>query len=136
MAYLAQIDFENATPVAVAHAPAAMPVATATDFTPLEWSVIRLARVDRLWTIRRAGPLRRLWNALAGRGNPALANERLEALRRIAVLSWHYGFTVPGADVAEFLAAGFTTDQYERLVNSIRKAVHADVVRTSTEAFA
>ncbi len=135
MAYLARIDFDTATPVAQAPAIATVfgPVA---DFTPLEWSVIRLARVDRLWTIRKAGLFRRMWNMLAGRSNPALANERLEALRRIAVLSWHYGFTIPGKDVADFNAAGFTTDQYEKLVNSIRKAVHADVIRTSTEAFA
>jgi hypothetical protein len=132
MAYLARIDFDTATPVA----PARVAVAPVTDFTPLEWSVIRLARVDRLWTIRKAGPLRRMWNAMAGRNNPALANDRLEALRRIAVLSWHYGFSVPGSDVAAFLAAGFTDDQYERLVTSIRKAVSADVIRTSTEAFA
>ena len=135
MAYLARIDFDTATPVAPAPAMATV-FAPVADFTPLEWSVIRLARVDRLWTIRKAGPFRRMWNMLAGRNNPALANERLEALRRIAVLSWHYGFTVPGNDVADFIAAGFTTDQYEKLVNSIRKAVHADVIRTSTEAFA
>ncbi len=134
MAYLARIDLEHATPLA--GAPAALPIVAQANFTPLEWSVIRLARVDRLWTVRKSGTLRRMWNALAGRSNPALANDRLESLRRIAVLSWHYGFTVPGSDVADFLSAGFSSDQYELLVNSIRKAVHADVVRTSTEAFA
>jgi hypothetical protein len=134
MAYLARIDVDNAHPLAHGGAPTS--VAPVTDFTPLEWSVIRLARIDRLWTIGKAGTLRRAWNALLGRGNPALASERLEALRRMAVLSWHYGFTVPGGDVAEFLAAGFTSDQYEKLVSSIRKSVHADVIRTATEAFA
>ena len=39
------------------------------------------------------------WNWLLARGNPSLANEKLEALRRMAVLTWHYGFTVPGEDV-------------------------------------
>jgi hypothetical protein len=134
MSYYAPIAVTAASPVAPARA--ASPVTDTPGFSPLEWSVIRLARVDRLWTIRKAGPLRRMWNALAGRGNPSLANERLEALRRIAVLSWHYGFSVPGQDVSEFIAAGFTPDQYERLVNSVRKAVHADVIRASTEAFA
>ena len=71
------------------------------DFSPLEWSVIRLARIDRLWTIREPGRLRRLSNWLLARGNPSLANQKLEALRRMAVLSWHYGFTVPGEDVAQ-----------------------------------
>ena len=81
-------------------------------FSDLEWSIIRLARVDKLWTIRSRGLLRRIWNRLIGRCNPQLANARLEALRRIAVLSWHFGFTVPGEDVAEFLTAGFSPDQY------------------------
>ena len=140
MAFLARIDFDTADELSfelpgelAAPAPAAVPVAR---FSDLEWSVIRLARVDRLWTIRKAGPLRRMWNALLGRNNPQLANERLEALRQMAVLSWHYGFSVPGQDVSEFIAAGFTPDQYERLVNSVRKAVHPDVIRASTEAFA
>ena len=58
-------------------------------------------------------------------GGPELANERLEALRRMAVLSWHYGFTVPGDDVANFLSQGFSPDQYELMVRSIRAAVGA-----------
>ncbi len=56
-------------------------------------------------------------------GSPELANERLEALRRMAVLSWHFGFTVPGDDVASFLSAGFSPDQYELMVLSIRAAI-------------
>ena len=56
-------------------------------------------------------------------GSPELANERLEALRRMAVLSWHFGFTVPGDDVANFLSAGFSPDQYELMVASIRAAI-------------
>jgi hypothetical protein len=140
MAFLARIDFDTADELSfelprelAAPAPAAVPVAR---FSDLEWSVIRLAKVDHLWTIRGSGTLRRMWNALLGRNNPQLANERLEALRQMAVLSWHYGFTVPGEDVASFLAAGFTADQYELLVNSIRSAVRTDTIRTSTEAFA
>ena len=46
-----------------------------------------------------------------------------EALRRMAVLSWHFGFTVPGDDVAGFLSQGFSPDQYELMVRSIRAAV-------------
>jgi len=56
-------------------------------------------------------------------GTPELANERLEALRRMAVLSWHYGFTVPGEDVASFFSAGFSPDQYELMVRSISAAI-------------
>ena len=124
MAYLARIDTRDSLPLALPVAmaqPAAQP-----EFSPLEWSVIRLARLDRLWTIRPLGWLRRFYHLLIGRfGSPELANERLEALRRIAVLSWHYGFSVPGNDVADFLSAGFTTDQYELMVHRIRAAASA-----------
>lgn len=128
MAYLARIEPQNARPIAQPIAPAndtAKP-----DFTPLEWSVIRLASVDALSTLREPGRLQRFVNWLMGRkGSPELANPRLEALRRIAVLSWHYGFTVPGDDVADFISAGFTPDQYELLVSSIRRALSSSAQR-------
>ena len=120
MAYLAKIEPSGSAPIALPALASAKP-----GFSPLEWSVIRLARVDRLWTIRPAGRLRRFWNWLLGRGNPELANERLEALRRIAVLTWHFGFTVPGEDVRDFLSAGFTADQYELMAASINAALGA-----------
>ena len=122
MAYLAKIEPQYAEPIARRAVPA-----NDTDkpeFNPLEWSVIRLARADSISTLRPAGRIRRFWNWLMGRsGSPELANERLEALRRMAVLSWHYGFTVPGDDVASFLSAGFSPDQYELMVRSIRAAI-------------
>ena len=58
-------------------------------------------------------------------GNPELANPKLEALRRMAVLTWHYGFTVPGDDVANFISAGFSPDQYELMAGSINAALSA-----------
>lgn len=125
MAYLARIEPIEAQAAPLRLVPAAP--APRTEFSALEWSIIRLARVDRLWTIRPPGPLRRFYNWLIGRtGSPSLANDRLEALRRIAVLSWHFGFSVPGEDVADFLAAGFTPDQYELLVRTIRAAARPD----------
>lgn len=128
MAYLARIESHTAQPVAflpkVVPAPAL--VAPAPDFSALEWSVIRLARVDSLATLREPGPIGRFINWLMGRqGSLELANEQLEALRRIAVLSWHFGFTVPSEDVADFLCAGFTSEQYELLVTSVRAAISA-----------
>jgi len=123
MAYLERIETHNSQPIVLSAM--ATPRNAKPDFSPLEWSVIRLARVDKLWTIRAAGRLRRLWNWLLARGNPQLANEKLEALRRIAVLTWHFGFTVPGDDVADFLSAGFTADQYELMAGSINSALSA-----------
>ena len=123
MAYLSRIEPHDAQPVAL---PA---ISTSNrpkpDFSKLEWSVIRLARIDKLWTIRAAGRLHRLFNWVVGRGNPELANPKLEALRRMAVLTWHYGFTVPGEDVAHFISAGFSPDQYELMAGSINSALSA-----------
>lgn len=121
MAYLAKIETQDSRPVAL---PAiAANNNTRPNFSPLEWSIIRLARIDRLWTIRTAGRLRRSWNWFVGRGNPELANPKLEALRRMAVLTWHFGFTVPGEDVSEFISAGFSPDQYELMAGSINAAL-------------
>ena len=121
MAYLAKIETQDSRPVA-------LPAIAANsnerpNFSPLEWSIIRLARIDRLWTIRTAGRLRRFWNWFVGRGNPELANPKLEALRRMAVLTWHFGFTVPGEDVSKFISAGFSPDQYELMAGSINAAL-------------
>jgi hypothetical protein len=117
MAYLARIEPLDSQPVAQL-AIAAKPEP---QFSALEWSIIRLARSDGLSTLREPGPVRRFFNWLIGRtGSPKLANDGLEALRRISVLSWKFGFSVPGEDVADFLSSGFSIDQYELLVSSVR----------------
>lgn len=121
MAYLSRIEPHDAQPVTLTAANDVSRPEPA--FSNLEWSVVRLARVDSLWTIRTAGRLRRIWNWVVGRGNPELANPKLEALRRMAVLTWHYGFTVPGDDVANFISAGFSPDQYELMAGSINAAL-------------
>ena len=122
MAYAARFETQNAEPIARTGVPAND---TETPFfNPLEWSVIRDARTDGVSTLRPAGRIRRFFSWLMGRaGGPELANERLESLRRMAVLSWHYGFTVPGEDVASFISAGFSPDQYELMVTSIWSAL-------------
>ena len=124
MAYLAKIEPQTAAPIALLGIPAndtAKP-----EFSPLEWSIIRFARSDGLSTLRPPSRFRRFVNWLLGRkGSPQLASERLEALRRMSVLSWHFGFTVPGDDVAHFLSQGFSPDQYELMVRSIRAAISA-----------
>ena len=124
MAYLARIEPQTAQPVAftLKVVPTAAPAEP--EFSQLEWSIIRLAQVDGLSTLRQPGPFRRFVGWLTGTArHPELANPRLEALRRISVMSWHFGFSVPGEDVADFLAAGFSLDQYELLVSSVRAAL-------------
>lgn len=86
----------------------------------LEWAVVAIAEGDRLSTLRTPGRIAMAMGALFGAGhNPRLADPRLEALRRIAVLSWHHGYVVPSREVEDFLAAGFTAAQYELVVDSI-----------------
>ena len=82
MAYLARIETHTAQPVALLPRIVAVPTPAppAPDFSALEWSVIRLARVDGLSTLRTPGRLVRFINWLVGRnGNPDLANPQLVA---------------------------------------------------------
>ena len=101
-------------------APRATPRAT---LSALEWSVVALAERDHPATLRTPGRLSvALGTLFGGRGNPRLADPRLEALRQMAVLSWRYGYVVPSTAIGEFLRVGFTADQYELLVDSIGAA--------------
>lgn len=96
------------------------PVAAPVAFSALEWSVVAIAQGDRLKTLRRPGRMSVALGALFGeRHNPRLADPRLEALRRIAVLGWHHGFAIPSHEVAAFVDAGFSTEHYELLMGSI-----------------
>ena len=138
MAYLARIEPQTSDPFAFLDrfaskaALAVVPPPAAPEFSELEWSIVRLARRDGLWTLRPYGRVRRFFRWLTGLGiNPKLADPRLEAIRRISVLSWNFGFTVPGDDVADFIAAGFSHDQYELLVRSVSAAVSSSAQRTS-----
>jgi hypothetical protein len=134
MAYLAHIEAPDDEGSAPAHAELGTERA---DFTPLEWSIIRLAREHSLSTIREPGRLSRIFNWIIGRrGNPSLASERLEALRRMAIVSRHFGFSIPGEDVADFLSSGFTPEQYELLVTSVRAAARPRPQVTSREVYA
>lgn len=89
----------------------------------LEWSVVALARRDTLASLRTPGRVAAaMRNVLKRSTNLKLADERLEALRRLAVLTWHKSFTVPASEVKAFLAAGFTPAQYETMTASIAAA--------------
>lgn len=123
---MAYIDFRDTLPLAAA--PAAprhdlIPASERARLSPLEWSVIAIARMDKLSSLREPGRLSVALGNLFGKGaNPRLADPRLEALRRMAVLSWHHGFAVPTSAVRAFLDAGFSTDQYETMLASISAA--------------
>lgn len=110
----------SATRAAAPAVPAPLPGHTA--LSALEWAVVRVARRDRLSTLARPGRFSEWMRRVLRTPNPRLADPRLEALRRMAVLTWRYGFTVPGRDVKTFLDAGFTPDQYEALAAGIGAA--------------
>lgn len=103
--------------------------ATTVDAAPnhrlsaLEWAVVVLARGDTLGSLREPGRLSSALGTLFGaRPNPRLADPRLEALRRLAVLTWHDRVKVPTRELAAFIAAGFTNEQYLTMLSSIRSA--------------
>lgn len=87
--------------------------------TPLEWTVVALARHDGLASLRPDGWLTRTLDLLFQRRKPALADGRLEALRRMAVLTWADGYAVPPYEVRSFFAAGFDERQYEAMVDRV-----------------
>lgn len=91
--------------------------------SPLEWAVVVLARGDRLTSLREPGRFAVAMGTLfGGKGNTRLADPRLEALRRIAVLAWHDRVAVPAREIGDFLSAGFTAGQYQTMLDSIRTA--------------
>lgn len=88
-----------------------------------EWEVVRLAQRDGLGSLREPTALARLWGRMFGRDiNRRLADPRLEALRRLAVLAWRYGYALPVSAIKEFKAAGFSLDQLEAVLVRIGAA--------------
>lgn len=126
MAYLAFAEAGAGLPaVAAVAAPSpktAEPAARA-QFSALEWSVVALAERDSLSTLRNPSRMAvALGNLFGDRRNPSLADPKLEALRRLAVLTWHHGYRVAESAVRAFVAAGFTLQHYELLAGSIVSA--------------
>jgi len=121
MAYL-QLDPQGAaTLFDTLPAPVMADAAQPAELTAREWSIAYLARKDGMGSIRPDTPLRRAFRTIFGiaRANP-LSDGRLEALRRMAVLSWRHGYNVASSDIRDFLAAGYSERQYETLVGRIR----------------
>ena len=108
--------------------PAAAPLELAAEaprasFSALEWQVVAIAQHDRLSTLHQPGRMAIALAMVFGgqRPNPRLADTRLEALRRLAVLAWHRGYALPRAEIRAFHAAGFTAEHYEILLASISR---------------
>lgn len=124
MAYLAFTDSLSMAPASAA--PATLSPATDQSrarFSALEWSVVALAERDPLSTLQSPGRVAVALGTLFGsRPNPQLADSKLEALRKMAVLSWHHGYQIAESAIRSFLGAGFTHDHYALLADSITTA--------------
>lgn len=101
--------------------PAVAPAAPALG--ALEWSVVALAERDGIGSLGAPGRLSVAFATVFGRrrANPALADPRLEALRRLAVFVWRGG-DAPAAEIARFTAAGFARGHYDLVRASIQAA--------------
>jgi hypothetical protein len=89
--------------------------------TALEWRVIELARDDSLKTLlpwRKRSWLGRL---IMGPTPPSrmLADERLEALRRLAVHAWHAGYTIPASAIRHAVRKGYSDLQIGSVIDTI-----------------
>ncbi|MEO6360377.1 MAG: hypothetical protein ABIO43_07385 [Sphingomicrobium sp.] len=118
----------------VVAAPArAVSTGSAATLSDLEWSIVAMAERDSLASLRTPNRFWRLLGELFG-VKPAnrLANDRLEALRRIAVLAWRHRWNVPESEVQSFVAAGFTHSHHELLQNRIARA-RADQHRRNSQ---
>lgn len=98
--------------------PARVPVSieAASRLSDFEWSIVAMAERDGLASLRKPNGFWSLVSAIFGI-KPAnrLANDRLEALRRVAVLAWRYRWNVPTSELEAFFAAGYSPAQYEQL---------------------
>lgn len=85
-------------------------------FSDLEWSVVAMAERDGLASLRKPNRFWSLIGLIFGL-KPAnrLANDRLEALRRVAVLAWRYRWNVPNSELKAFFEAGYSPSQFEQL---------------------
>lgn len=128
---MAYLDLEQGYPAA--HRPASVrstgqralsyPATTADSLSALEWSVVAIAEHDRLSSLDEPGRISRAMGRLFGtQTNGRLADPRLEALRRFAVMAWHRGTLLSGSELTRFEEAGFTRAQREILLKSIRRA--------------
>ena len=88
-------------------------------FSNLQWLVISIGMRDETRPLQWS-PIGRLLLSLVGGGPQPLASPCLESLRRTASLARHHGWGIPAAEIGAFLAAGWTEQQLEQLIESVQ----------------
>jgi len=123
---MAFIDFSETAAVLDRPAPqlAQLLAEHASEFSALEKRVLALSRHDGLETLRPRAKRGWFGRLLFGPEPPSrsFANERLEALRRLAVETRHYGWHVRTSVIAAAKAAGFTETQIGRVIDTVGQA--------------
>lgn len=124
---MAFVDFSDAAPLALTAStflPFGPVFDSADTLTAIERRVVELAREDGLDTLRP--PRKRGWLARLVLGptpaSPMLANEKLEALRRLAVRAWHQGYTLPVSAIEEAQAAGYSENQIGAVIDAVGRS--------------
>jgi len=101
---------------------AVAPPTTHMSFDGREWLVIALSRGDTTSSLEEPGRFRRtLETFFKIRRANRLADPRLEALRRMAVLLRIGGASASADERAGFLSAGFTSAQFGALAGHVAK---------------
>ena len=128
---MAYVDFSDATlPPTYSGTPRHdLERAEPSRLSALEWSVVALAQRHRLSSLSQPGRMAIALGKVFGTrgGGQHLADPKLEALRRIAVLSWHHGVAIPATELAAFFSAGFTAGQFNTMAASIAAARSREV---------
>lgn len=95
----------------------------------LERRVVEIARTDTLDTLKARREHGRFVRLFMGRerASPALANETLEAIRRLAVSAWHREANPPARAIGEARAAGLSREQIDEILAIIRHSLGARI---------
>jgi hypothetical protein len=95
----------------------------------IEWAIVDMARVDGPRSLNPRSFFNRLMRRLFGFAAPQpLANERLEALRRFAVIAWHRA-EIRTRDMRALFSAGFSSNDAARILGRIaeRRGIQPEV---------
>lgn len=109
--------------------PVAVPKAHAPLLSELELRVVEIALTDALDTLkprRRHGWFVRLFQGRE-RASPALANAKLEAIRRLVVMARHHRADLPARHIGEARAAGLSADQIVEILAITRGSAGAPI---------